>query len=102
MGKVIVQASQLTAAAAGPWFRARPSRLAPVCSVMAVPASNDPFMIELAPRVMALPAVQKTLLALAPPLKTTWLVDKVVMVVFMNNDGSEIPGDAVKTTPLKK
>jgi hypothetical protein len=28
--------------------------------------------------------------------------DKVVMVVFMNNDGSEIPGDAVKTTPLKK
>jgi hypothetical protein len=28
--------------------------------------------------------------------------DKVVMVVFMNNDGNEIPGDAVKTTPLKK
>ena len=28
--------------------------------------------------------------------------DKVVMVVFMNNDGTEIPGDAVKTTPLKK
>ncbi len=28
--------------------------------------------------------------------------DKVVMVVFMNNDGIEIPGDAVKTTPLKK
>ena len=28
--------------------------------------------------------------------------DKVVMVVFMNNDGSEIPADAVKTTPLKK
>ena len=28
--------------------------------------------------------------------------DKVVMVVFMNNDGSEIPGDAVKTTPLRK
>ena len=37
--------------------------------------------------------------------QTTELVfinDKVVMVVFMNNDGSEIPGDAVKTTPLKK
>jgi len=28
--------------------------------------------------------------------------DKVVMVVFMNNDGSEIPTDAVKATPNKK
>lgn len=28
--------------------------------------------------------------------------DKVVMVVFMNNDGSEIPADAVKATPTKK
>ncbi|NBX00097.1 MAG: hypothetical protein EBR14_00415 [Methylophilaceae bacterium] len=28
--------------------------------------------------------------------------DKVVMVVFMNNDGSEIPPDAVKATPNKK
>ena len=28
--------------------------------------------------------------------------DKVVMVVFMNNDGSEIPADAVKATPNKK
>ena len=28
--------------------------------------------------------------------------DKVVMVVFMNNDGSEIPTDAVKANPNKK
>jgi len=28
--------------------------------------------------------------------------DKVVMVVFMNNDGSEIPPNAVKATPNKK
>ncbi|MFZ9642267.1 MAG: hypothetical protein ACO29L_02315 [Candidatus Methylopumilus sp.] len=27
--------------------------------------------------------------------------DKVVMVVFMNNDGSELPADAVKATPKK-
>jgi len=27
--------------------------------------------------------------------------DKVVMVVFMNNDGSEIPADAVKAMPNK-
>ena len=31
-----------------------------------------------------------------------FLDDKVVMVVFMNNDGSEIPADAVKATPGKK
>ncbi|MEI7917402.1 MAG: hypothetical protein WCH41_06285 [Methylophilaceae bacterium] len=31
-----------------------------------------------------------------------FLDDKVVMVVFMNNDGSEIPADAVKSTPQKK
>jgi hypothetical protein len=30
-----------------------------------------------------------------------FLDDKVVMVVFMNNDGSEIPADAVKATPGK-
>ena len=28
--------------------------------------------------------------------------DKVVMVVFMNNDGKEVPADAVKVTPGKK
>lgn len=28
--------------------------------------------------------------------------DKVVMVVFMNNDGSEVPADAVKVSPNKK
>ena len=28
--------------------------------------------------------------------------DKVVMVVFMNNDGKEIPADAIKATPGKK
>lgn len=28
--------------------------------------------------------------------------DKVVMVVFMNNDGSEIPADATKASPNKK
>ena len=77
LGTVIVQASQVMAAAAGPWFRARPSKVAPVCKVTAVPASKVPFMTELTPRVMALPAVQNTWLALAPPLSTIWLVDKV-------------------------
>ena len=80
---MIVQESQEMAAAAAPWFSARPSRLAPVCKVMAVPATMVPFMMELAPKVMALPAVQNTLLAFAPPLKTTWLVDKVVIAVAL-------------------
>jgi hypothetical protein len=28
--------------------------------------------------------------------------DKVVMVVFMNNDGKEVPADGIKATPGKK
>ena len=71
----MVQASQEMAAAAAPWFSARPSKFAPVCKVIAVLATIVPFMMELAPKVIALPAIQNTLLALALPLNTTWLVE---------------------------
>ena len=50
---------------------------------MAVLANKEPFMTELTPKVMALPADQKTLLALAAPLSTTWLVDKALMAVAL-------------------
>ncbi len=46
-------------------------------------ATIVPFMMELAPKVIALPAIQNTLLALALPLNTTWLVDRVVMAVAL-------------------
>jgi hypothetical protein len=58
-GTVIEQASQVMAAAAAPWFKARPSSCAPVSRVIAVLANKLPFMTELTPKVIALPADQK-------------------------------------------
>ena len=105
LGTVIVQASQVMAAAAAPWLIARPSNCAPVSRVIAVLASIEPFMTELTPKVMALPADQKTLLALAPPLRTTWLVDNVLMAVALRITNTALGSpcaSSVKMPPADK
>ncbi len=55
------------ASAAGPWFRALPSRCAPVSRAIDVPAMRVPFMVDSVPRVTVLPAVQNTFCARAAP-----------------------------------
>src|SRR5579859_2556295 len=52
--------------------RALPSSVALVSSVMDCAASRVPLKTELPPIVAELPTCQKTLAALAPPLKMTW------------------------------
>src|SRR5438874_9213872 len=76
-GIVIVLASKVTAP-----FRAnsRPSTAAPVVTVMDVKARMFPLKTEVVPRVAELPTCQKTLAALAPPLRITWRPEVVVRV----------------------
>ena len=59
---------------------ALPFRTAPVVRVMDAWASMVPLKVEPVPRVAELPTCQKTLLAVAPPAKMTWLPDAVVSV----------------------
>jgi hypothetical protein len=69
--------------AAEPCISALPSSLAPVSSEIEVPAIIVPFIMEFAPRAIALPAVQKMFPAWALPWRTTSLVDSVVIVVAL-------------------
>src|SRR2546422_11403665 len=50
----------------------RPSTVAPVVTVMEAKARMFPLNTEPVPRVAELPTCQKTLAALAPPLRMTW------------------------------
>ena len=50
---------------------------------MDVQAMIVPFITEFVPRVTADPAAQKMFCACAPPVKTTWLVDSVVIEVAL-------------------
>ena len=74
---MIVVVSKVTAP-----FRAnsRPSNAAPFRSVMEVRARMFPLKTEVVPRVAELPTCQKTLAALAPPLRITWRPAVVVSV----------------------
>src|SRR6185436_6350393 len=73
----MVLASRLTAP-----FRANslPSTAAPVVTVMEVSARMFPLKLEVVPSVAELPTCQKTLAALAPPLRITWRPVVVVSV----------------------
>src|SRR5438552_18400829 len=57
-----------------------PSTVAPVVTVMEAKARMFPLNTEPVPRVAELPTCQKTLAALAPPLKITWRPVVVVSV----------------------
>src|SRR6185436_10218321 len=74
---VIVLESKVTAP-----FRANslPSTAAPVVTVMEVKARMLPLKTEVVPSVAELPTCQKTLAALAPPLRITWRPTVVVSV----------------------
>jgi len=63
-------------------FRASalPSRFTPVVTVIDVRAIIVPLNTEFVPRVAELPTCQKTLQALAPLARTTWLPLPVVSV----------------------
>src|SRR5436190_388324 len=58
----------------------RPSTAAPVVTVMEAKARMFPLNTEPVPKVAELPTCQKTLAALAPPLKITWRAEVVVSV----------------------
>ena len=58
----------------------RPSTVAPVVTVMEAKARMFPLNTEPVPRVAELPTCQKTLAALAPPLRMTWRAEVVVRV----------------------
>src|SRR5580765_3248255 len=77
VGIVIVLESSVTAAVRA---NSRPSTEAPVVTVMEAKASMFPLKTEVVPRVAELPTCQKTLAALAPPLRITWRPKVVVSV----------------------
>src|SRR6266513_3368900 len=58
----------------------RPSTVAPVVTVMEAKARMFPLNTEPVPKVAELPTCQKTLAALAPPLRITWRAEVVVSV----------------------
>src|SRR5437867_6215676 len=58
----------------------RPSTAAPLVTVMEANARMLPLNTEPVPRVAELPTCQKTLAALAPPLRITWRAEVVVRV----------------------
>ena len=58
----------------------RPSTVAPVVTVIEAKARMFPLNTEPVPRVAELPTCQKTLAALAPPLRLTWRPDVVTSV----------------------
>src|SRR5688572_19985128 len=58
----------------------RPSTIAPVVTVMEAKARMFPLNTEPVPIVAELPTCQKTLAALAPPLRITWRPDVVTRV----------------------
>ena len=60
--------------------RSRPSTIAPVVTVMEAKARMFPLNTEPVPKVAELPTCQKTLAALAPPLKITCRPDVVTRV----------------------
>src|SRR5437762_13703117 len=60
----------------------RPSTAAPVVMVMEAKARMFPLNTEPVPKVAELPTCQKTLAALAPPLKIFWRPDVVVTVIY--------------------
>ena len=59
---------------------ARPSSVAPVVIVIEAKARMLPLKTELVPSVAELPTCQKTLAALAPPVRMTWRPTVVVRV----------------------
>src|SRR5438445_7057867 len=76
-GIVMPLESRLTAAVRA---NSRPSTVAPVVTVMEAKAKMFPLNTEPVPRVAELPTCQKTLAALAPPLRMTWRAEVVVRV----------------------
>src|SRR5258708_9986761 len=58
----------------------RPCTAAPVVTVMEAKARMFPLNTEPVPKVAELPTCQKTLAALAPPLRITWRAEVVVRV----------------------
>src|SRR4029077_16095910 len=58
----------------------RPSTVAPVVTVMEAKARMVPLNTEPVPKVAELPTCQKTLAALAPPLRITWRAEVMVSV----------------------
>src|SRR5579864_129234 len=76
-------------------FRASalPSRSTPVVIVIEVSARMFPLKTELVPKVAELPTCQKTLQALAPLVRTTWLPLPVVSVdaIWKMNTASGFP-----------
>src|ERR1700674_5680788 len=76
-------------------FRASalPSRFTPVVTVIEVSARMFPLKTELVPKVAELPTCQKTLQALAPLVRTTWLPLPVVRVdaIWKINTASGLP-----------
>src|SRR5437667_167922 len=77
IGNLISLESRVTAAVRA---NSRPSTVAPVVTVMEAKARMFPLNTEPVPKVAELPTCQKTLAALAPPLKITWRPDVVVSV----------------------
>src|SRR5438093_4553128 len=76
-GRVMVLAPKVTAAVRA---NSRPSTAPPVVTVMDANARMFPLNTEPVPSVAELPTSQKTLAALVPPLKITWLPTVVVRV----------------------
>src|SRR5580765_5576457 len=77
LGIVMVLESRVIAAVRA---NSRPSTDAPVVTVMEAKARMFPANTEVVPRVAELPTCQKTLAALAPPLRITWRPEVVVSV----------------------
>src|SRR5437667_4382589 len=77
IGNLISLESRVTAAVRA---NSRPSTVAPVVTVMKDKARMFPLNTEPVPKVAELPTCQKTLAALAPPLKITWRPTVVVRV----------------------
>src|SRR5438477_96561 len=77
IGNLMSLESRVTAAVRA---KSRPSTFAPVVTVMEAKARMFPLNTDPVPRVAELPTCQKTLAALAPPLKITWRRVVVVSV----------------------
>src|ERR1035437_5968340 len=84
-------------------FRASalPSRFTPVVIVMDVSARMFPLKSELVPSVAELPTCQKTLQAVAPLARTTWLPLPVVSVdpIWKMNTAPGLPAPSRVTSP---
>src|SRR3989454_1798077 len=76
-GSVMILVSRVTAPVRA---NSRPSTAAPVVTVMEANARMFPLNTEPVPSVAELPTCQKTLAALAPPLRITWRAEVVVRV----------------------